>query len=217
MSGPVVDDPLPGADPPARWRRRLAAGWGWLRTTPGLLVVTLLTGLLLGWALASTTAPTPEDDARRAIESTLLPIAVDADGIWTSSADARDAVSEALVALRREDDARLVEDNVEAWLEAYDAVLIRLAGLDLPASARPVQRQVISGVTLSRDAVEVLEQAALTDDPAARRDLTTEVGRLRQRSEQLVQGARASTGDLGGQRVDVAPLPPITTFPEGRR
>lgn len=216
MSAPAVDDRPPAA-PAARWRQRLAAAWRWLRSTPGLLAVSLLAGALVGGVVVSTVAPTPEDDARRAVESTLLPIAVDADGIWTSSADARGAVSEALVALRRDDDPRLVEANVELWLEAYDAVLIRLAGLDLPASARPVQRQVISGVTLSRDAVEVLELAALTDDPAARRDLTTEVGRLRQRSEQLVQGARASTGDLGGQRVDVAPLPPITTFPEGRR
>jgi hypothetical protein len=199
------------------WRRMLTLLRAVLRTRGGGVVAGVLVGLLAGVLIARGIAPTPEADARRAIETSLLPLAIDADGIWTSSSDARPGVSEALVALRRDDDPRLVETHLDEWLQAYDAALVRIAGLDLPPTARPVQRQIISAIALSRDAVEVLGHAASVDDPQARRDLTTEVGRLRQRSEQLAQSARASTGDLGGQRGDVSPLAPLTSFFEGRR
>jgi hypothetical protein len=185
---------------------------------PALVAVAVaVVAALVGFGIGRSTGPTPERDAATAIEASLVPLAVDADSIWSSSSDVRTPVSEALVALRREDDPGLVEDNHAEWLEAYDAVIVRIAGLDLPAAARPVQRQIIASVTLSRDAVEVLAHAATVDDPVARRDLTTEVGRLRTRSEQLAQSARASLADLGGQRADVSPLSELTSFRDGRR
>ena len=182
----------------------------------GLLLVVALVGVLLGVLFGRLTAPGPEADARQAVEASVLPIALDADGIWTSTTDDRAAVSEALVELRRDGDPTLVDRHLDDWLEAYDAALIRLAGVDLPASARPVQRHLISGVTLSRDAVEVLGHAARVEDETAQRDLITEVGRLRMRSEQLVQSARASTADLDGSRTDVTPPPQLRGFLEGR-
>jgi hypothetical protein len=182
----------------------------------GLLLGVAVLCLAVGVAVGRGTAPGPEADARRAVEVSVLPLALDADGIWTSTTDDRDAVSEGLVQLRRDGDPRLVERNLDAWLEAYDAALVRLAGVDLPPSARPVQRQFISAVTLSRDAVEVLGHASTVEDETVRRDLTTEVGRLRTRSEQLIQSARASTSDLDGSRTDVSPLPSLRTFLEGR-
>ena len=183
----------------------------------GLLAAVAIVALLVGAVVGRTTAPGPEADARRAVESTVLPLALDADGIWTSTTDDREPVSEALVLLRRDDDPRLVERHLDDWLAAYDTALVRLAGEDLPPTARPVQRQLISGIALSRDAVEVLGHAAEVDDEVARRDLTTEVGRLRMRSEQQIQSARASTTDLDGSRTDLSPPPSLRDFDEGRR
>jgi hypothetical protein len=183
----------------------------------GPLVLVALIALLLGLWVGRTGAPGPGAEARAAVEATVLPIALESDGIWTAGADGRPAVSEGLVAVRREGDPELVVQNLEVWIEAYDQVLVRMAGVDLPPMARPVQRQFITAVSLSRDAVEVLGHAASVEDDLARRDLTTEVGRLRSRSEQLMQSARASTGDLDGRRTDVSPLPPVRGFLDGRR
>lgn len=182
----------------------------------GILVAVAVIALLVGGLIGRSTASGPEADARRAVEATVLQIALDADGIWTSTTDDRPAVSEGLVQLR-EGDPRLVERHLDAWLTAYDQALIRLAGEDLPSSARPVQRQLIAGVMLSRDAVEVLGHAASVEDETARIDLTTEVGRLRMRSEQLIQSARASTADLDGARTDVSPPQELRDFQEGRQ
>lgn len=193
-----------------RWRRfRGSFPWG-----PILLVaaISLVIGVLIGRSAGST----PIDEAARAIDSGLMPLALDADGIWTSASSDYESVSEAFVQLRREDDPALVLQNEQAWREAYEAMLVQLAGLDMPTAARPVQRQFITSVALSRDAVEVLAHAASVEDPVQRQDLLTEVGRLRERSEQLGQSARASLLDLEGQRADVTPLGPLTSFQEGR-
>jgi hypothetical protein len=183
----------------------------------GLLILIAMGALLLGAWLGRMGAPGPGAEARAAVESMVQPIALESDGIWTAGADGRPAVSEGLVALRRGQDDQIVIDNREAWIEAYDQALVRISGVDLPPTARPVQRQFITAMTLSRDAVEVLAHAAVVDDELARRDLTTEVGRLRSRSEQLMQSARASTGDLDGRRTDVSPLPPVRSFRDGRQ
>jgi hypothetical protein len=204
--------------PPPWWRTTGHTARQLVGRHPAIVALAVaVVAVLVGLGIGRSTGPTPELDARVAIESSLVPLAVDADGIWSSSSDVRAPVSEALVALRRDGDTALVEENHAAWIEAYDAVIVRIAGLDLPAAARPVQRQIIASVTLSRDAVEVLAHAAAVDDPVARRDLTTEVGRLRTRSEQLAQSARASLADLGGQRADVSPLSELTSFLDGRR
>lgn len=198
---------------PLAVRARLAAR----RLHLGTLVLATAAALLVGGAIGRVTAPGPEADAHRAVEAAVLPVALDADGIWTSSTEGRVSVSEALIALRREGDPQLVDAHLEGWLGAYDAALVRLAAADVPPSARPVQRQFINAVTLSRDAVEVLGHAATVDDELLRRDLTTEVGRLRTRSEQLTARARASISDLEGTRTDVAPLPALRSFEDGRR
>ena len=193
-----------------RWRRfRGAVNW-----RPLLLVgmAALVAGALLGRLAGS--EPLPE--AAQAIDANLMPLALDADSIWTSASVDRESVSEAFVLLRREEDPSLVLEYQEDWKQAYDAMLVQLAGLDMPTAARPVQRQFIAAVALSRDAVEVLGRAAEVDDPALRQDLLTEAGRLRERSEQLGQSARASLLDLDGQRADVSPLGPLTSFLEGR-
>lgn len=209
-------DPATGTDRPVQAPLRLRARLSARRLRLGPLVAIALVSLLVGGAIGRATAPGAGPDARQAVETSVLPIALDADGIWTSSTEDRAAVSDALIALRREADPALVETHLDAWLGAYDTALARLAAADVPASARPVQRQFITAVTLSRDAAEVLGHAAAVDDELHRRDLTTEVGRLRSRSEQLTASARASTSDLDGARTDVAPLPPLRGFADGR-
>jgi hypothetical protein len=187
--------------------RRLRSRW-----RPGVLLVAFALGVLAGLALGRATAPTEQAGAARAIEDRLLPLVIDADGIWTSPSGDRQPVAEALVALRHDDRDDDVRASIDGWLTAYDSLLLRLAGVDLPATARPVQRQLISAVTLSRDAVEVLGRAAEVSDPQARAELVVEVARLRQRSEQLTQAARASISDLAGNRADVAPPAPVSPF-----
>ncbi|MEX2324868.1 MAG: hypothetical protein WD576_03890 [Nitriliruptoraceae bacterium] len=203
--------------PRQRWSQRQLA-WRRFATTwrPGWMLLALLAGMAIGAIVGRATTPAHEPAAARDLEQHLVPLVIDADSIWSSGSDDRVAVAEALVALRNNNNPALVLQSYEQWLSSYDSILLRLAGIDLPTSARPVQRQFIVAVTMSRDAVEVLGHAARVTDPIARRDLTTEVGRLRQRSEQLTQAGRASITDLGGQRSDVAPLGSVTDFLEGR-
>lgn len=223
--------PDPAADPagvPTSWRERLQPVRDLFATRTGVVTAALVLGVVIGLVVANAMDEDADDRARRAVDTQLLPLVVDADGIWTSS-DARASVSDALVALRNDGDPRPVERHLDEWLDAYDTAIIKVAGQSLPPSARPVQRQVIAGLTLSRDAVELLGHAAAVSSVTDQRieaeriqveELLVEVGRLRQRSEQLLQGARAATGDLVGDpnvvRPDVGPLPPVTPFPPRR-
>lgn len=183
----------------------------------GRLALAVALALLAGVGFGRMTAPEPPGESRASVERSVLAIALEADGIWTSASDGRAAVSDGLVALRRDDDPTIVEDNLEAWLVAYDAAVVRIAGVDLGSAGRQVQRQLITALTLSRDAVEVLGHAAAQEDELLRTDLTTEVGRLRSRSEQLIQSSRASIAELDGGRTDVSPLPTLRDFVDGRR
>jgi hypothetical protein len=211
--------------PPAvGWRVRLRRAMAPLGTASGSVALALVVGVVLGAAITRTIAADAETDARVAIETQLLPLALNAEGIWASSSDTRGSVGDALVAMRRDGSTQVVEENAVLWLEAYDLALLRIAGLSLPPNARPVQRQVLAAVTLSRDAVEVLDHAATVhavtgDDGQADEQveaLLVEVGRLRQRSEQVLQAARVAAGDLAGQRVDVGPLGELPPFPPRR-
>jgi hypothetical protein len=187
-----------------RYRARRAR----LGSTAALVLATLVLGIALGrW-----TAPPHDPGARSALEEQVVPLALDADGVWTSSSDGQVPVSEALVALQRDGDPSLVVEAGDGWLRAYDRTLSRLAALELPAEARPVQRQFIAAITLSRDAVEVLSVAAQVDG-AARERLLTEVSRLRLRGEQLTQAARSSISDVGGHGGETNRLPVLPPFP----
>lgn len=210
----------PASAPPTTTPVRGLRAW-WrppARTLGRLLWVAVLAALVLalGVWIGRGLTPMTNGDARVAVEASVLPLVIEADALWTSSSDDRPPIAEALLALRQ-GDANPVTDHVEGWQAAYDSLLLRMAGLDLPSEARPVQREFITGVTLARDATVVLAHAASVTDPDHRADLVTEASRLRQRSEQVVQNARASTLDLGGARGDVAPLPTLPSFLEGRR
>lgn len=175
----------------------------------GALLGVALVAVLLGFAIGRATAPGTQQAARHAVEVHVFPLVLDADSIWTSGVGEADPVSAAVIALSRDGDASLIEANRDRWLAAYDAAIVQMAGLDLPPAARPVQRQFMAAATLSQDAVAVLARAAAAEDAEVRDQLVMEVGRLRERSEQLTQSARASTADLDGGRTDVAPLPDV--------
>lgn len=214
VTGPEPDATTPPRPSPAQHAR---AWWYRLRRAGiGRWIVVAVVAATIGFAAGRGTAPTGDPDARPAIEAAVIPLVLDADGIWTSGSADRPPVSEALVLLRRDGEASLVEEHLDEWLNAYDAILVRLAGVDLPPTARPVQRQFMAAVTLSRDAVQLLGHAATVEDPIHRDELIVEVGRLRQRAEQLTQAARASALDLDGQRTDVSPLPSLPP-PDVRR
>lgn len=168
-------------------------------------------GLALGLAVGRSAVPDPGPAARVAVEASALPLALDADAIWTSGALGAPSVAEGIAALSAGDPS-VVAGGAAAWLEAHDSVLVRIAGIELPGEARPIQRQLLVAIALSRDAIEVLERAAGLPAGAHRDDLVVEVLRLRQRSEGLLLAARASVDELDGARRRIALPAPVRAF-----
>jgi hypothetical protein len=155
-------------------------------------IAALVLGLLLGRA----TAPAVDATGVDVVARDVVALAVDADALWTAGGGSLPPISQQLRELRESGDAEAVLPHVDGWLAAYDTVVLRIVGVDVPAPGRPVQRQIVTAVTLNRDAVEVLGAAAEADDPAVRHDLTSEVLRLRIRAEEVAQTAQASLADL---------------------
>lgn len=179
------------------------------------LSLVALAALLVGVGIGRWTVPDGDRDARAAVEDRVQPLALEADDIWTSQLSGdRPAVAEGVPMIRRGERLDDVEIWAADWLEAYDTLLIRLTGLDLTPEARPVQRQFVSAVTLSRDAVDVLRQAAAIDDEGTRETLVGESLRLRERAEHLTQSARAAVRDLGGGDGEVARHPDLPEIEE---
>jgi len=186
----------------ARLQRRLSG-----RTVTVVVLVAILTGGILGRASSEAMRP----DLRSAIESTLVPLSLDADAVWMSASDDRPSVVSAIAALRAGDPGPVLASS-DGWLAAYDSILVRMVGTDLPGASRSVQRQFIAAVTLSRDAVEVLARSASAGEGQRRDDLLDAAVRMRQRSEQVLLSARASIDDLEGERRRVALYPPVRPF-----
>lgn len=157
-------------------------------------IAALIVGVLLGRA----TAPVVDDEALGVVTRDVVALVVDADAIWTAGGAELPAVADQLQQLRATGDPSHVVPHLDGWLDAYDTVLRRLVGVDVAPTARPVQRQFVGAVSLARDAVEVLATAAEVEDARARRDLTSEVVRLRIRAEALTQSAQGSLQDLQG-------------------
>jgi hypothetical protein len=172
------------------------------------VVAAAVLALLLGAYVGRATAPEVDAAALAVIEREVIPLVVDADAIWSAGSDGSPGVGRQLQAMRLDDDPSAVEPHLAAWLEAYDTVLRRIVGVEVGPTVRPVQRQLVAAVMLSRDAVELIGEAAVTGDPATRRDLTSEAIRLRIRAEQLTQNAQASLTDLRGATTSGVAVPP---------
>ena len=174
------------------------------------LTVVGLAMLMLGVGIGRWSVPDADPDVRASVERTLQPLALDADAIWTSSVVGdRPPVAEGIPMVREGERLDEVHEWTVDWLEAYDLLLRRLTGLDLDPEARPVQRLFVGAVTLSRDAVDVLRQAAEVEEDATREALVGEALRLRQRAEHLTQSARAAVRDLDGGDGEVSRHPEL--------
>jgi hypothetical protein len=190
-SSPEIPRPSRSQSMQLQWRRMQ-------HTTALPVVMAAIAALVLGVFVGRTTAPTVDTGELQVVERDVVALAVDADALWTAGGGNLPAVSLQLQELRQTGDPGAVLPYVEGWLAAYDTVLLRLVGVDVPPPGRPVQRQVVTAVTLNRDAVEVLGAAAEAGDPQVQRDLTSEALRLRIRAEEVAQTAQASLADLRG-------------------
>jgi hypothetical protein len=175
-----------------RWRR-------FQRSTVFAVSLAAVAALVLGVAIGRATATAEDPGTAAAAVRNVVGLAVDADALWTAGASSLPPVSSQLQELRRTADPGTVLPHVDAWLEAYDTVLLRIVGVDVPPAGRPIQRQYVLSVTLNRDAVELLGAAAAVEDPALQRELTSEALRLRMRAEEAAQTAQASLADLEGR------------------
>lgn len=171
--------------------------------------------LVIGIGVGRWSVPDADPDIRATVERSVQPLALDADAIWTSAgAGDRPSVAEGIPLVQGGERLDHVREWSDDWLSAYDNALVRLSGLDLRAEARPVQRQFISAITLSRDAVEILRHATQVEHDATREALVSDALRLRQRGEHLTQAARASVRDLAGGEGEVSQHPPLPDFGE---
>lgn len=196
----------------SRWSRLAPATRQALVVGGIAVVVATVAGVLLGRVMAGPA----QVEGVGIVERDLVPLTVDADGLWTTGSSQLPAIADQLSALRRGDPAT-VGEHADAWHDAYDAILRQLVGVEVAATVRPVQRQFVYGVVLSRDAVDLLVEAADEADPAVRRQLSSEALRLRTRSEQVTQSARASLADLSGRPTTGVSIPStLPTFAELR-
>lgn len=210
-----VDAPSP---PPPTRSQSIQLRWRAAKRSVAFPVtIAAIAALLLGLMAGRATAPTVDESAIAAIEREILPLVVDADALWTAGSNGTPGVATQLQALRVDGDPDAVAPHVDAWLEAYDTVLLRLVGVEVPPTVRPVQRQFVSAVTLSRDAVEVISASIEVADPATRHELTSEAVRLRVRAEQLTQTAQAAITDLRGSVTSGVSVPgPVPSLAELR-